>query len=82
MLGNQPRRSIQKKVTKLLVHIFLQSWDLFALLIFYYLMYNISNMMCPYAYLLAGFMWFVRNGGKFVLRSFNFKRLSKSGSVN
>ena len=41
-------------------------------------MYNISNMMCPYAYLLAGFMWFVRNGGKFVMKSFSFKKLSKS----
>ena len=38
--------------------------------------------MCLYAYLLAGFMWFVRNGGKFVLKSFNFKKLSKSGSTN
>ena len=38
--------------------------------------------MCPYAYLLAGFMWFVRNDGKFVLKSFNFKKLSKSGSTN
>jgi len=26
-------------------------------------------MMCPYAYVLAGFMWFVRNGGKFVVKS-------------
>ena len=45
-------------------------------------MYNISNMMCPYAYVLAGFMWFVRNGGKFVIKSFNFKKLAKSGTLN
>ena len=45
-------------------------------------MYNSNNMMCPYAYLLAGFMLFIRNGGKFVIKSFNFKKLSKSGSLN
>mgnify|MGYP005731274589 FL=1 len=45
-------------------------------------MYNISNMMCPYAYVLAGFMWFVRNGGKFVIKSLNFKKLTKSGTLN
>ena len=45
-------------------------------------MYNSSNMMCPYAYVLAGFMWFVRNGGKFVIKSLNFKRFAKSGTLN
>ena len=39
-------------------------------------------MICPYAYLLAGFMWFVRNGGKFVIKSLNFKKLSKLGNLN
>ena len=39
-------------------------------------------MMCPYAYLLAGFMWLVRNGGKFVIKSLNFKKLSRSGNLN
>ena len=39
-------------------------------------------MMCPYAYVLAGFMWFVRNGGKFVVRSLNFKKLARSTSLN
>ena len=39
-------------------------------------------MMCPYAYLLAGFMWFVRNGGKFVIKSLNFKKLSKLENLN
>lgn len=35
-------------------------------------------MMCPYAYLLAGFMWFVRNGGKFLLKPIKFKRNEKA----
>lgn len=39
-------------------------------------------MMCPYAYLLAGFMWFVRNGGKFVFKTFNLKKSIKSTSSN
>ncbi len=39
-------------------------------------------MMCPYAYVLAGFMWFVRNGGKFFMKSFSFKKLSKSATSN
>ncbi len=39
-------------------------------------------MMCPYAYVLAGFMWFVRNGGKFVVRSLNFRKLARSASLN
>jgi hypothetical protein len=41
MQGNLLRKLVQKTITKLLVHIFLQAWDLYALLIFYYLRYNI-----------------------------------------
>ena len=37
-------------------------------------------MMCPYAYILAGFMWFVRNGGKFVVKSLSLKKPVKSAS--
>ena len=43
-------------------------------------MYNSDNMMCPYAYILAGFMWFVRNGGKFVVKSLSLKKPVKSAS--
>ncbi len=43
-------------------------------------MYNIRNMMCPYAYILAGFMWFVRNGGKFVVKSLSLRKPVKSTS--
>ena len=38
--------------------------------------------MCPYAYILAAFMWFIRNGGIFVVKSLNFKKLEKSGTLN
>lgn len=31
-------------------------------------------MMCPYAYLLAGFMWFIKNGGKFFTKSLFLKK--------
>ncbi len=43
-------------------------------------MYNKTNMMCPYAYILAGFMWFVRNGGKFFAKSLTLKKTIRSAS--
>ena len=41
-------------------------------------MYN--SIMCPYAYLLAGFMWFVKNGGKALANPISF--FNKSNKKN
>ena len=41
-------------------------------------MYNF--IMCPYAYLLAGFMWFVKNGGKALANPISF--FNKSNKKN
>jgi Mg/Co/Ni transporter MgtE len=49
----------------------------FSIFIIINVWYNKFYMMCPFAYLLFGFMWVVRTGGKIIPFSFKKVKISK-----